>query len=75
MVLVVREWVNQWEILSHKAVGGFMRHRGWNSVVEVALYGVHLLACLQKLYGDQRINVEVTEAIWMGPVCEELGVG
>ncbi|XP_022734738.1 UDP-glycosyltransferase 13-like [Durio zibethinus] len=64
--LVVKEWVNQWEILSHKAVGGFVSHCGWNSVVEAALYGVPLLAWPQRMFGDQRINVEVIEAIGLG---------
>jgi len=27
--LVVNEWVNQWEILNHKAIGGFMSHCEW----------------------------------------------
>ncbi|XWS69653.1 hypothetical protein CRYUN_Cryun04dG0197600 [Craigia yunnanensis] len=44
-------------------------------VVVATLYGVLLLAWLQKLFGIQRIDVEVIEAIWMGPVCEELRVG
>ncbi|XVF85855.1 hypothetical protein PTKIN_Ptkin17bG0151300 [Pterospermum kingtungense] len=60
--LVSREWVNQWEILGHKAVGGFVSHVGWNSVVEAALYGVPMLAWPYHMFGDQRINLEAVEA-------------
>ncbi|KAF8765280.1 hypothetical protein HU200_008738 [Digitaria exilis] len=30
----VREWVDQWEILQHTSIRGFLSHGGWNSVLE-----------------------------------------
>ncbi|OIW04722.1 hypothetical protein TanjilG_06714 [Lupinus angustifolius] len=55
--LVVKEWVDQREILDHEAVGGFVSHCGWNSVVEAAWYGVPIMGW--PLGGDQKINAEV----------------
>jgi 2-hydroxyflavanone C-glucosyltransferase len=52
--LVVKGWVEQEELLRHKAVGGFVSHCGWNSVTEAALHGVKVLAWPR--LGDQRIN-------------------
>ncbi|GMY25894.1 UDP-glycosyltransferase 13-like [Fagus crenata] len=57
--LVVKDWVDQGEILSHKAVGGFVSHYGWNLVIEAAWHGVPILAWPQ--HGDQKINAEVVE--------------
>ena len=54
---VVKEWVDQSEILSHKSVGGFVSHCGWNSVIEAAWFGVPILGWPQ--IGDQKINAEV----------------
>ncbi|KAG6498197.1 hypothetical protein ZIOFF_046109 [Zingiber officinale] len=55
--MVVKDWVEQVEILRHRVVGGFLSHCGWNSVVEVALYGVRILGWL--MGGDQRVNASV----------------
>lgn len=32
--LVVKDWVDQGEILAHRAIGGFVSHGGWNPLVE-----------------------------------------
>ncbi|KAF8688292.1 hypothetical protein HU200_042250 [Digitaria exilis] len=36
----VREWVDQWEILQHTSIRGFLSHGGWNSVLESITAGV-----------------------------------
>ena len=38
--LVVTGWAPQVAILSHRAVGGFVSHCGWNSVLEAMTSGV-----------------------------------
>ncbi|KAE8023170.1 hypothetical protein FH972_008906 [Carpinus fangiana] len=62
--LVVKNWVDQGEILRHRAVGGFVSHCGWNSVIEAAWHGVPILGWPQ--HGDQKINAEVVEMSGLG---------
>lgn len=52
--LVVKSWVPQVEVLSHEAVGGFVTHCGWNSVLEAVCAGVPMVAW--PLYAEQKIN-------------------
>ncbi|KAF8029552.1 hypothetical protein BT93_E2081 [Corymbia citriodora subsp. variegata] len=62
--LVIKAWVEQQEILGHPAIGGFLSHCGWNSVMEGALHGVPMLAWPQ--HGDQRLNAQVMEDAGLG---------
>ncbi|RLN25483.1 UDP-glycosyltransferase 88F5-like [Panicum miliaceum] len=50
--LVVRSWAPQREVLAHVAVGGFVTHCGWNSVLEAIVGGVPMLAW--PMYAKQR---------------------
>ncbi|OMP07337.1 UDP-glucuronosyl/UDP-glucosyltransferase [Corchorus olitorius] len=62
--MVLKEWVNQQEILGHPAIGGFENHCGWNSVMEAAQRGIPMLGWPQ--HGDQRVNAEVLEKAGLG---------
>ncbi|XP_023739059.2 UDP-glycosyltransferase 88B1 [Lactuca sativa] len=52
--MVVKNWAPQPVILSHESVGGFVRHCGWNSVLEAVVAGVPLVAW--PLYAEQKMN-------------------
>ncbi|KAF5739631.1 putative UDP-glucosyltransferase [Tripterygium wilfordii] len=63
--IVVRDWVNQWEILEHQSVQGFLSHCGWNSVLEGICAGVPILAW--PMMAEQPLNAKM--------VVEEIKVG
>jgi len=63
--MVVREWVDQREILMHGSVEGFVSHCGWNSVLESVCAGVPILAW--PMMAEQFLNARMVE--------EELKVG
>ncbi|MCL7023308.1 hypothetical protein MKW94_020361 [Papaver nudicaule] len=52
--LVVRGWAPQVLILKHRAVGSFLTHCGWNSVLESIAAGVPMLAW--PMGADQYVN-------------------
>ncbi|PIA48618.1 hypothetical protein AQUCO_01400895v1 [Aquilegia coerulea] len=62
--LIVRNWAPQIQILSHKAIGAFLSHCGWNSVLESLSRGVPIIAW--PLGSEQYYNAKLLE--------EELGV-
>ncbi|KAL0307962.1 UNVERIFIED_CONTAM: UDP-glycosyltransferase 90A1 [Sesamum angustifolium] len=63
--IVVKDWVDQQQILRHAGVKGFLSHCGWNSVMESISAGVPILAL--PFMAEQHINARF--------VAEEAGVG
>nr|WIW42837.1 UDP-glycosyltransferase [Nicotiana tabacum] len=47
-------WAPQVAILSHKSVGGFVCHCGWNSILESVYFGVPIATW--PLYAEQQMN-------------------
>ncbi|KAL3813782.1 hypothetical protein ACJIZ3_015050 [Penstemon smallii] len=63
--IVVKEWVDQREILEHEIVQGFLSHCGWNSVLEAICAEVPILAW--PMMAEQFVNTRmVVEEIKTG---------
>ncbi|CAD6236901.1 unnamed protein product [Miscanthus lutarioriparius] len=67
--LVLKNWAPQTQVLRHEAVGAFVTHCGWNSVLEAVMSGVPMICW--PLYVEQRLNeVHVVEEMKIGVVME-----
>lgn len=58
-------WAPQVAVLRHSAVGGFVSHCGWNSVLESIWYGVPIAAW--PLFAEQQVNAfELVKHLGLG---------
>lgn len=58
----VVEWAPQEEVLGHPAVGAFLTHAGWNSVLESVTAGVPMICWPH--YADQFLNARFVSEVW-----------
>ena len=63
--LIVEGWVDQRWVLAHQAIGGFLSHCGWNSVLESLSMGITILAW--PMQNEQYLNAKL--------LVEEIKVG
>lgn len=55
-------WAPQVEVLEHSAIGVFVTHGGWNSVLESVGAGVPMIC--RPFFGDQQMNTWMIENVW-----------
>ncbi|KAF7844565.1 flavonoid 3-O-glucosyltransferase-like [Senna tora] len=55
-------WAPQSHILKHRAVGVFVTHCGWNSIMESVVGGVPMIC--RPFFGDQMLNTRMLEKAW-----------
>uniref|UniRef100_A0A2N9JAI7 Glycosyltransferase n=1 Tax=Fagus sylvatica TaxID=28930 RepID=A0A2N9JAI7_FAGSY len=68
-------WAPQEEVLTHQAVGGFLTHSGWNSILESIVAGVPMICW--PYFADQQVNSRFVSEVWklgmdMKDVCDRV---
>ncbi|MCO5578744.1 hypothetical protein L7F22_032589 [Adiantum nelumboides] len=72
--VVLWELAPQRKILAHPAIGGFLTHCGWNSMLEALCKGVPMLCC--PMFADQSMNGKwVEEVLHAGKLLKRSGDG
>lgn len=56
------KWAPQEEVLGHPAIGGFLRHSGWNSTLESIREGVAMIWWPH--FVDQPVNSRYVGEVW-----------
>ncbi|MED6201149.1 hypothetical protein PIB30_092061, partial [Stylosanthes scabra] len=51
---IIPYWAPQIKILGHSAIGGYLCHCGWNSILESVVHGIPMIAW--PLFAEQRMN-------------------
>ncbi|RWR87360.1 flavonoid 7-O-glucosyltransferase [Cinnamomum micranthum f. kanehirae] len=78
--LIIKGWAPQLMILNHPAVGGFVTHCGWNSILEGVTAGVPMVTWplfAEQFYNEKlitcvvRIGVGVGSQVWSTSVEDE----
>ncbi|CAK8532454.1 unnamed protein product [Lathyrus sativus] len=68
-------WCQQLEVLEHEAVGCFVTHCGWNSILEALSLGVPVIA--MPIWTDQITNAKLVVDVWkvgVKGVADEKGI-
>ncbi|CAO2814847.1 unnamed protein product [Amaranthus hypochondriacus] len=67
--LIVRGWAPQLMILEHKAIGAFVTHCGWNSILESISAGVPMVTWpggAEQFYNEQLVTVVLKVGVPIG---------
>ncbi|KAH6809281.1 hypothetical protein C2S51_027064 [Perilla frutescens var. frutescens] len=59
---LIVNWCTQLQVLSHRAVGGFFSHCGWNSTLEALVLEVPMVVMPQ--WADQTTNAKLIVDVW-----------